>query len=439
MSFTFDAPLKTALDACATQKAVNDKLNELLTGTRTISLLKDGTPFYTATMSGPLKMERNTITDYGYVTATSVSTGANLATGVCKLRITGGGHYMEGTLGLTVAAQTAAGIAQPVIYDFMLNKNPTATSGVGFSRKVRTRLPVKPHGIGPAAPTLDANAPVRLEIYSVVNGVESLVDFLLFDTPDDPLLFADAEIAGQMGETTVTKSSKTIIFDKFEFGAKRYASSASNSIDGTTPLIRVLVGCKPYNQGWDGYPAAATFSPSTVYMHPPAFRAKLKNAAGTVIHTWQGHDGTPINDPSWQQFWSTTAPLRPLWHCAAMLPYQNVRARVSDLKNKFYSGIDADALRPSVGKAHTSVNGTDPFLGGSSSLNGIRHMYAMDRWPNLRGSAGNSSQDNPGDPYLYGLNDENYELTSGWDYEPGSLSGHEYQTGPGGVLSLIHI
>jgi hypothetical protein len=431
--FTFTTALKTALDSAPNQAAVNAKLNEMLTETRTLSLTKDGVAFYSATMGGQIVMLRNTITNYGYVTAESVATGANLLTGVCKLRISGGGHYVEGDLGLTAAAQTAAGITTPIIRDFMLSANPTPNNGIGFARYVKTKLPVKPNGIGPSAPTLDANVPKRLEIYSVVNGVEALVDFLEFDTPDENLLFADSEIAGQMGETKVVKSSKTIVFDKFRFGAKFYASSATNSADGVTPLYRVLVACQPYNQGWDSYPAERNWPSTTVYMHPPAFRAKLKKADGSILHVWQGRDGTPINDPSWSQVWDATHALRPFWHCAAMLPWQNVRARTSDLKNKFYSGVEADFIRPSLAKRIYTANGTEPYLDGYTNLDGYNHMYQIDQWPKATGSTEDQPLDAFNQPLASNGNHSYFQQVNGWSYEPGSKSGHEYQTGPGGV------
>lgn len=438
MSFTFDTPLKNALDAAATQKAANDQLNALLTNTRTISLIKDGTAFYSATMSGPIRMERNAIADYGYVTATSVSQSADLTSGECKLRITGGGHYMEGSLGLTVAAQTAAGVVTPVVYDFMLSANPVAGNGVGFARRARTKLPAKPNGIGPAAPTLDANAPKRLEIYSVVNGVEALVDFLEFDTPDESMLFADAEIASQMGEVLVFKSSKSIIFDKFEFGAKLYAGNPSLTAVGNVPLYQVLCGAKPVNQGWDTYPASDTFNRATQYLHPPAFRAKLKRADGTPLYTWQGRDGTPINDPSWSQQWTDTQPLRPFWQAGMMLPWQNTRPRKSDFAAKYFSGITADSYRPSLAKLTFTVNGTEPFLDGYTNLDGYNHMYQMDKWPSYRGNyPSGPAQDLPLDPFMQSLasngNHSYFEQVNGWGWEPGSKSGHEFHTGPGGV------
>lgn len=424
---TYSQTLKDTIDAQATQKGVNDKLNELLTGTRTLTMSKDGVVFYSATMTGLIKMERDSIVDYGQVVAVSISNGANLSSGTNRLRIAGNGHYLEQTLGLTSAS------------DFVLPASPAAGAHIAFTKGVRTKLPPKPNGIGPALPTIGADAPTRFELYSVVNGVESLVDFLEFDTPDNSITFADAEIAGQMGEVLVTKSSKTIIFDKFRFGAKRYTASASNSIDGQTTLYRVLVGAQPYNQGWDSYPAERNFNSATVYMHPPAFRGKLKNAAGTVIHVWQGRDGTAINDPSWTQNWDAGQVVRPLWHCAAMLPYFNVRARISDLKNKFFSGIEADFVRPSLAKRIHSCNGTEPYLDGYSNLDGYNHLFAMNQWPSRPTDyfAASAQQDQPLDPYMQAMGSNSghsfNECINGWDYEPGSKSGLEYQTGPGGV------
>jgi hypothetical protein len=440
--YTFSSALKTAIDAATTQKGVSDKLNELLTNNRVLALVKDGTTIYQANMSGQITMERNAIVNYGHVTLETINIGGDLLTGNCKLRISGGGNYLECDAGLTVAAQTKAGVASPVLRDFMLSANPAPGKGIGFSRRIKTKLPAKPNGIGPLAPTtLPANAPKRWKIYSVVGGTEMLIGSATFDTPDDPLLFADSEIANLMGETVVTKCSSTIVFDKFEFGAKLYVGSATNAEDGVTPLMRVLVGCKPFNQGWDNYPAERDWPWQSVYMHPPAFRVKLEDAAGNVIYTWQGRDGTPINDPSWNQAWGNgSVPVRPLWHCAAMLPWQNVRAKISPKMNKFLPKVETRYLRPSMSRRIHTANGTEPYVDGYTNLDGYNHFYGVNRWPSAASDyqdAANNKQDQPGDPFIQYLGSNGahsfHEFINGWDYEPGSKSLLEYQTGPGGM------
>ncbi len=448
MAYVYSTALKTAVDAATTQVAENTVLNTMLGSTRTIALLKNDVVFYQGTITGPIVLRRNYITSYGKINNVTVSNAADLKTGVCKLRMSGNGHFIEASMGLTIAAQLAANISSPVLYDFMMGRNPTANCAIGFSEVIRTKVATKTNGVGPAKPVVDADIPYKFEISSVVNGVEAVVGSLICDQQDESLLLADQEMAGQMGETLVFKSNQSIIFDKFEFGGKVIVGSAANSVSGTTPLYRFMTASKPVNQGWNSYPAAQDFNPATVYMHPPPFRARLYTQDNRVLKVWQGRDGTPVNDLSWaQDFFSTAgsqtnAPCRPFWHCAASLVYFNTWAKRSPLADKFLPGIvDNDACRPSSGKRVVSCNGTEPVADGYTNRNGLNHMYAMNQWPGNAVDyfdAEANKQDLPLDPFMQQMGSTSEhsfnELINGWDgREPGAKGGLEYQTGPGGV------
>lgn len=274
-----------------------------------------------------------------------------------------------------------------------------------------------------------------LEDWSDGRGVKVAVSLIDNALPD--LVFEDADLNSEMGTVKLASASKPIVMKGFEFGILRFTAPSLAESGGT--LYQVLVAAKPSGT-WPTFPYADTFNSKTNVTTPNAFKVRILNSVGGVIATIEMSDGKAINDKSLSQTRETgTGALRPLFNVGMMLPWQSERPRISSKLNKFHPGFVP--FRESLSKSMTASNGSLPMLArgtnGRHQINGFNHWYQLPRWPLAVGAMGEQNFDS----YSYNVETAwsgsgagaQSAWISGWDYEPGSISGHDWFTGPGGM------
>jgi hypothetical protein len=458
MTFKCDPTTRAELDAAGvvTLTQAANVINAALGNAKIIKCFRDSDPaaanpnltgveFRRLMATGPLTIVSGRIRKLGKLKGTTIQLAADMGSGASVLRIEGNGRVIEGSLGLSPAAQIAKGVLPANVkqYDFTVNNNFTSINGFGvkadFAILGKSMLAT---GLGPSAPALTANAPASLEVFDWSSGSGVLVGSLAFNNRVRNWTFEDPEMAGEYGDIGVYQSTQSVMLGETEIGMTLFVGDKSLREDAATttePLYQVL-GSMARRGTWTSYPFADTYDPATHITRPVPFKAVLKNAAGNVLHTFQMQDGKPINDPSlYQGFYGLDPrPCRPFVNTGMMLPWQNARPRMLTRAKKHYAGLRANAQRPSLGKAYTSSIGVEPLITGGyqgNSSNGLAHIYCAPRWPQPKAPYWPTVQD----PYMsYGdLNKDGGSVgysgwAKGWDYEPGSYSLHNWYTGPGG-------
>jgi hypothetical protein len=156
---------------------------------------------------------------------------------------------------------------------------------------------------------------------------------------------------------------------------------------------------------------------------------------------------------------STSPPLRPFFNCAMLLPWQNKRPKKLATVQQKLPNIDYSTWRPTSVTPRTSSNMPLPMLEagspGRTQQNGYNQWRFMLRWPRtvysilgpldtnswhhtvntLKGPYNGTTFSGSYDPAIAKYQDSYMFLSqaTGWGYEPGSISGHTWFTGPGGV------
>jgi len=156
---------------------------------------------------------------------------------------------------------------------------------------------------------------------------------------------------------------------------------------------------------------------------------------------------------------STSPPLRPFFNCAMLLPWQNKRPKKLATVQQKLPNIDYSTWRSTSVTPRTSSNMPLPMLEvgspGNSQPNGYNQWRYMLRWPRsiysslayndpnswhytvntLKGPYNGTTFSGSYDPPVAKQQDYYMFLSqaTGWGYEPGSISGHTWYTGPGGV------
>lgn len=443
---TFDSATQSELNAATANKtSFSTALKNALGANRRLVFKRDansaatdvwssGTEFHNVGSTGEMTITGGDIISFGTTSNVTVRQAADLSTGKSVMRIQGSnGRWAQYTFGLDGSGM-----------EFTFPTNFTTTTNVAMASSAKLPAPkLLPTGVGPAAPVSDANRPGSIALYNWSNpAAPTLVGSLSFNTRDDDFCFEDSELALSNGDVAIYKSDASIVHGNFEFGGILMVSHASNTEAGNVPLYQVLIACKYVGPGWTTYPKRDTYVKNTHSVFPTPFKIVLKDSAATpaTLYTFQMQDGLPINSPSLSQTQTDSAPLRPLFTCAMMLPWQNTRPRLADKALKYYPGMHVDSLRPSNAHSYLTGGGVEPLITGGyggNSRNGLFNMWATPQWPKP------AAPYNPTvvDPYvpmnLYNTTGEfqgqKYApWVCGWDYEPGSYSMHNWYTGPGG-------
>lgn len=457
MSFKCSNGLRNLLNGHTSKNNWSEIMNTALGPDRVIKCWRDasssapdpastGVLFRSVGSTGSLKVIGGVITGLGRIKGSTVKLAADMSTGRSVMRVEGNGHWFEGTLGLSMEAQRAMGVAEADLkqYDFVVSGNFTQTNGLGVKPSLAISGPrFSPSGVGSAAPALTANAPRFVEVWNWSNqSSPSLAGTLDISLRDDDMVCEDQYQQLEIGDVAVYRTQVSVPMGDIEFGATLLVADKHNRDDHasnpTEPLYQLLVPMAVRQSVWAGYPYRDNHNRSLHSTYPVPHKLVVKNAAGTVLGTIQMHDGKPVNHTrSLPGMRSATQAAIPNVHTGMMHTWENIRPRLSSRANKVYAGMIPDYQRPSVAKHPWSVNGIEAIQGygyGQWATDGLQHLYGTPRWPMPREYYSPTVVD----PYLTGdftrsgAKAEMANGFSGWDYEPGSFTGHNHYTGPGG-------
>lgn len=439
----YSPALTTALNAATNKRAWCAKLIEMLGSSLTFTCKRDpgskaadpwstGTTFYKASLVGAASVRGDSVVNFGLSKNVTTKLAADLGTGKSVLRIEGNGNWIEFSLGLITSS-----------CDIRAKRSPTAKTGLSLNNISVAAKPSLPFGVGPSAPADTVNTTVTAVIEDMrIPAFPKVVGNLNLDLPRENLIFEDLEMATQFGDIRITQTKNTVIFGQFEFGVTRFDMNKILNAEADVPLEQGLIYCKPYGV-WPTYPLMDTWIAERDLTYPQAFRVRLVRGDGTTWKTLQMRDGLPINSPELGQSWEREKPLRPHWSCGMMLPWQSHLPKHSDLMAKYFNGMEASSIRPSQAKEGDSANASIPLAARSAQVNGQLQYFAAPQWPQRfdpvwGGSADVNAGDTFDDPWLYDVrtwhSDEGRRANiTGWDYEPGSLSGHDHLAYKGGV------
>lgn len=439
MTVEFSPTLATTLSTAGTKQGWSNAVVAALGSTRTLIGIRNGTEFMRVAMTGAMVIEAGNITGFGVAGATTTRIAVDLSSGDSVLRLEGGGAWIQASLGLTQAAQVAAGISPPVAYDFTMSGNPTATSGIGFLAGCSIRAPDSlASGVGPAAPLKSPSSPHRHDYFDMADPANPiLIGSRTFAVKKSDLVLQDAERAQDIGDIGIYQYDSTLIWGNYEFGATLGLSAASNTEVGNVPLAEVLIH-QAYR--WSGYPEETNYDFKSMILAPPPFIVKQYDQVGALQTTYQMHDGKAINDTSLHdggsgsnRSWDATNALRPKYWVPQMLAWRNTRPRASNILNKVLPGLLN--YRPTMSKGQSSWNGVEPLIAGGyggANLNGIGSFWYAPKWPlpfapmtvddpfldNFMNASGSSAKYNG--------------WAFGYGYEPGASGVHNGYTAPGG-------
>lgn len=449
MSLTFDPNLTAILSGATSKIDFANKLNAAIGSPRVLRAFRDsssnainpfatGTEFMNAHMSGILTFTAGAITGFGSVDAFNSHTAADLGSGTSCLRIEGNGHYIQGTLGLDATR------------DFAFTDNPTATSGVGFSKSASlSAFALLASGTGPIAPADDVDKPVGFQVITYADPANPVTSATVFASVRDPDIVMDhPTLAANMGDIKVNRvpdNGGLVIGtggDCFRFAMT--VLGMNGSVNAEVPgkaLWEVIINCVPHNR-WVGYPFRANLNLATDTLAPQAFKVNVMRADGSILHVFEMFStrdvnntpgsGKPINN-STQTENKDVGPVQPWFTCQMSLYYRSNLSVRNTKMSHFLPGVKPDALDGTNVTAFDAGPDQWPVITGNYLSNSLMNWRVAPKWSRQLGAGFE-----PGaavDPNLnYGQmsRDSYVSQLIGTDYEPGSTGQHIWFMSPGG-------
>lgn len=486
-----NSELQNKLNTVGTKNDWSQMIKTELGATRRLRIWRDndaqstnpvasGTEVLNVGMTGEIVIVGAEIRAVGETAGTTVRLAADLLSGKSMLRIEGNNNWIGGTCGLTPAAQIAAGVASGDVkrYDFELVANLTTTSGIAFSSDFVIKPPrLLPSGTGPVAGTITANTPTIVELVDWTNpAAPTVVGIATFTNRLDNWVYEDPKMAAETGDIALYTLNDSIKWtspapnERFELGGTLAIANKVNTETGVNNLEQILLSFKPY-QRWPNYPfmdgqVKWTYDANGVvtnptlgdYTYPPPFKINLYTEAGykngaadrTPLYTheikaFNDKPSGPINGPEWLQAPTDDEPCIPHFNCAQALPWQNTRSKRSSQTARYVPGFTAFSLGGTANDT-ASCNPTVPLIYNGGQQNSTNHFYAMPKYPMKNAKAGKySGWDEaymnaywpalPADPKLFSAKQTAWWtwMSTGYAWQPGSISGHDWLTGPGGM------
>lgn len=490
---TLSPNLKAVLDTATTKLDWANKLQTALGSTRTLRCFRDsnsaatnpfatGVEFLNMKSTGPLTISSGNITGLGTLSTITVHNAVNLASGASVLRLEGNGYWVQYTLGLTGSG-----------CDFVLSDNPTGlpNTGYAFGPGAGTKSPrLLASGTGPFAPPIRAETPTIVELVDWTNPASPVVvgiaTFSEANRQDD-WVFQNAEMAAEIGDVAIYQLDDTIKWTspiaprRFELGGLLLIASNYNSQNGTTQLEQIPLSFKPYGR-WSTYPAMDTFvkaqrtlldSTKWPYVFGPCtnadtadrtvlppFKVNLYTVAGyksgaadrtpVFTHEWKAFNDKPtlpINSPQLSEVQTATEPSIPRFNCGQILPWQNIRTRVSSKASKYFPGVESYAYDHDVfgatsgpsANAYTPLSVYESSAGtAGSQMDSTAHWMVLPPYP-LKADAAlddtylTAYESRPRDARMF-TNRDHYPAyrSMGYKYQAGGIGGHDWITGKGG-------
>lgn len=453
--FTCDPATRDALNGVSDKLAWATLLETILTADRLIECKRDangnaadpwvsGVTFRKLRSEGDFTKMSGTIIKLGTLHTQTVKTSADMFSGVSVMRISraDGTRWIQGMMGPSKAAQNKRGttVGQEQEFDFEVDGNFTTKNGFG----VKANLSISGarflnSGVGSGTPGKLDNMPHIMEVFNLTNPASpTLAGSCTLDTRLDNWVYEDEEMALENGDAAIYQASQLVPFGEFDFAPTLIVVDQHNSAPGNVQMWECIVAARvsPQRTTWSTYPEMDTFDPAQHVTIPNAFKVVIKDKNNNVLYTHQMHGGEAIN---YKRFyygsWNETTPMQPPWNTGMWLGCRNVMPRLSSRANKWYPGMEDRARRPSRAKQQWTAIGVEPLWNGgygNNSANGMHAMYCHKKWPGVRGF---NQRDQPEDPYMSDPNNGTaryWAWMDGWGYEPGSISGHNWYTGPGG-------
>lgn len=453
--FTCDSATRDALNGVSDKLAWATIVETILTADRLIECKRDadanaaepfatGTTFRKLRSLGPFTTKSGTISKLGTLHTQTVKTGADMFSGASVMRImkADGTRWIQGMIGPSKAAQTKRGVAagQEQEFDFEVEANFTAKNGFG----VRPNLSISGarflnSGVGSGTPGKLDSMPHTMEVWNWTNPASpTLASSCTLDKRLDNWVYEDQEMALEVGDAAVYQATQLAPFGDFDFAPTLIVLDQHNGEPGNVPMWECIVASRvsPERTTWTTYPEMDTFDRYTHVTIPNAFKILLKDKAGNTLYTHQMHGGEAVN---YKRFyygsWTDTVPMQPPYNVGMWMGCRNVRPKMSSRANTWFPGVEDRMIRPTRAKEQWTAIGVEPLFNGgygNNSANGMHAMYCNKRWPGVKGY---NERDQPIDPYMSDPNNGTnryWAWMDGWDYEVGSMSGHNWYTGPGG-------
>lgn len=453
-----------------------------------------GVEFLNMASTGPLTMTSGNISGFGILSDITKRLPANLSTGSCALVLEGNDCSITYTLGLVGSGKEFVLPSSPT---GSVNEGYAFAPGSGTKapRKLASGTGPKAPTLKPTTPTIvelvdwtDRNNLVVVGVARVTEATR--VDDWVFQHPQMAAEIGDVAIY-ELDETI--KWTAGPISQHFEYGQLMFVAANYNTESGVQ-LEQSLGSFVPLGR-WATYPAMDTWQKtmrpdlgvwadpyvksadmpfytgrggpdmgpptnSTTYdsTFPRPFKVNLYTEAGykngaadrtpLFTHEMKAFNGKPvgpINGPEYSQELTNTEPFIPHFHCGQMLPWQSTRTKKSANAGQWFNGVGSYAYSADRGKSGDSCNPAIVQL-KNEQVNATNQWFVMPPYPLkavYQAASGdgpadptylNTYEDNPKDPNAFTNRDHyaGYRFT-GRKYQPGSISGHDWRTGNGGM------
>lgn len=242
MDIRVNPELAALLDQCTTEYDQVRVLDTALTANKRIKLKRhanssatddevwaSGVLFRDAALVGAFTFNNAEITSLGFTEDLTTCTAADLNTGKSLMRIEGGGHWVEGSVGLTGAGTV-----------FTLSANPTATNSIALAGTFRIRAnQLLPEG------TPDTTNPT-VTLASSNTNVTTAETITLTATPSDNVGVTKVEFFRngiKIGEKTSAPWTQTDSLTQANYGSQSYTATAHDAagLTGSSSPVTVVV------------------------------------------------------------------------------------------------------------------------------------------------------------------------------------------------------
>lgn len=443
--------LRAQLSAAQTKTAWSNLLKSLLGSNIRIRCFRsndansvdpsaDGTEFLNVGTNGDFKFLNGEINSLGVLSNTTTRTAANLATGKSILRIEGGGYSITFSLGLTGSGK-----------EFMFTSSPTGATSQGFSFASTASLKPPlflPTGVGPAAPSLNAESVVAFRVMDYTNEsapVSAGIGY--FDTRDPDLTAERPFIAREMGDVRMMRCADNggVVLgtggDCYKFAGHSYLMDASVNSEANVPVNIVEIRKVPHNR-WASFPFMRDVDTAVDTLIPPAHKIELLRADGSikdVIENYAFRDanntpgsGKPINYAA-QSLNPNTGPIEPFDTASQVTVWYSHRPKPNTMRNHLIPAVESDVFHPTNVKQKASYSLMWPAVTDTQTYNGWNVLTVAPKWPRKLGTGFDTAIIDTN--LSFAINDGGESKAFGWGAKPGSDALHTWYMAPGGVRS----
>lgn len=353
-----DAPgIENRLQACAAFK-------NALGADRRVLVIRNGVTVRNCTLSGIMQSSAGVITGLGITSDDLAAMSADLSTGSTILRVTGGGHSFEGSLGLVDSGAT-----------FTAPDSLTPTNGLAF---VNINIPLRTDlGLGGAG----EGVPFRVELEDWQSGTAGAKTSIYFDEDAGDIVWEYAERAAETGPVPYWRSTETFVHGTggkaMEIGIHRTTIPAQCNDEANKPVYEVFGLLKPYGR-WSGYPTMVGYVAGydSTFLAPCKIRI-YDGFDNELPIPFQMSDNLPLNSPQLGQTRNLTTRWRPFFNCGQMLYKSTNNLKLSGVARKIANGMVTGTMdRPGMARAPSASNRAIPAFGtGLQNTNGLGHWY----------------------------------------------------------------